>query len=59
EMQYWHAVALANAGKMSDALPMFKKIFAKDNNWRILTERLPDVGLLTVKPEELKSILLQ
>lgn len=59
EMQYWHAVALANAGKLNDALPMFKKIFAKEKNWRILTERLPGVGLLTVKPEDYKSILAQ
>ena len=57
EMKYWTAVTLANNQKLDEALPLFKEIFQKDNNWRILTERLPEIDLLNVKKEELDKIL--
>jgi uncharacterized Ntn-hydrolase superfamily protein len=59
EMKYWHAVALANNGRVDESLPIFKKIFKADPNWAILTERLPAVGQLTVTKEELQKILMQ
>jgi len=58
-MKYWHAVSLTNVGRVADALPLFKVIFAKDSNWRTLTKRLPAVGLLNVNEEQLESILSQ
>ncbi len=58
EMKYWHAVSLANVGMIDDALPIFKTIFRKDSNWRLLTQRLPGVGLLKVGEADLKRILL-
>lgn len=57
EMQYWTAVALANKDRLDEALPIFKRIFEKDDNWRELTKRLPDAGLLDLKKKELKKIL--
>jgi len=57
EMKYWKAVALANNGRMEEALPVFKYVFARDANWRELTRRLPASGLLTVSEEGLKQIL--
>lgn len=57
EMKYWTAVALANKGKMKEALPMFKEIFKKDKNWKDLTPRLLPNGLLKVTPEQLSEIL--
>ena len=57
EMKYWTAVALANKGNMKEALPMFKEIFAEDNNWRELIPRLLPNGLLKVTPEQLSEIL--
>ena len=57
EMKYWTAVTLANHQKLDEALPLFKEIFKKDNNWRILTERLPETDLLNVKKEEIDKIL--
>ncbi len=59
EMKYWHAVALANNGRLEESLPIFKKIFKADPNWALLTERLPAVGQLTVRKEELEKILAQ
>lgn len=59
EMQYWTAVTLANTNQLDKALPMFKKIFAKDKNWKELTRRLPAVGLLTVDKAALDKIFAQ
>jgi len=57
EMQYWTAVTLANNKEVTKALPMFKKIFAQNKDWKEMTKRLPDVKLLTVSYAELKQIL--
>jgi uncharacterized Ntn-hydrolase superfamily protein len=57
EMKYWHAVSLANVGMVNESLPIFKAIFQKDQNWLILTRRLPAVGLLTVNEKDLQRIL--
>ena len=57
EMKYWHAVTLANNGKVDDSLPIFKEVFSANANWRTLTERLPKVKLLTVSEEQLNKIL--
>jgi len=59
EMQYWTAVTLANNGELDEALPIFKKVFEKNNNWKILTPRLLKVGQLTVNEIELKKIMEQ
>jgi uncharacterized Ntn-hydrolase superfamily protein len=57
EMQYWTAVTLANNKEMAKAIPIFKKVFAGDKNWKELTRRLPEVKLLTVSDADLKKIL--
>ena len=57
EMQYWTAITLANNNQMTKAVPILKKVFAKDANWKELTRRLPKVNLLTVSEKDLKTIL--
>ncbi len=57
EMKYWKAVALANNKKLEEALPIFKYIFDKDNNWRELTKRLPKSGLLTITNKQLEQVI--
>ncbi len=57
EMKYWHAVALVNAGRLEESLPMFREIFAADPNWLELTPRLPKVDLLKTDDAGLKKIL--
>jgi uncharacterized Ntn-hydrolase superfamily protein len=59
EMKYWHAVTLANNGKLEESLPLFKEVFAADDNWKTLTPRLPKSNLLNVTEDQLKKILLQ
>ncbi len=57
EMKFWHAVTLANIGKVNEALPLFKQVFKKGKNWLELTPRLTKNGLLTVNEADLKRIL--
>lgn len=57
EMQYWTAITLANNKQLDKALPLLKKVFARDKNWKELTRRLPAVNLLTVSEKELQLIL--
>jgi uncharacterized Ntn-hydrolase superfamily protein len=57
EMIYWHAVALVNMGKVDESLPLFRKVFAMDTNWAVLTPRLPKSGLLPDDPKLIEKIL--
>jgi uncharacterized Ntn-hydrolase superfamily protein len=57
EMQYWHAVSLANVGMLDASIPLFRSIFEKEPNWKLLTERLPGADLLHVKSTDLEKIL--
>ncbi|MCA1618912.1 MAG: DUF1028 domain-containing protein [Acidobacteria bacterium] len=53
EMVYWHAVALANMNRVEEALPLFRRVFAAEPNWRTLTPRLVKAGIL---PDDKKLI---
>ncbi len=57
EMKYWTAISLANNNQMEAALQLLKEVFKKDNNWRILTERLPEVEVLNISENDLNKIL--
>jgi uncharacterized Ntn-hydrolase superfamily protein len=57
EMKFWHAVSLANAGRLNEALPLFETVFRRDEHWRILVPRLASAGLLTVDEAALARIV--
>jgi len=57
EMKFWHATSLVNIGKLEEALPIFKEVFSKNGNYKILVPRLVPIGQLKVNDEELKKIL--
>ncbi len=57
EMKYWTAITLINNGDLEKGKEILKEVFRADNNWRILTERLPSSGLLTVEDDVLKELL--
>jgi Flp pilus assembly protein TadD len=59
EMPFWHAVALADLGRVDEALPIFRQVFAKSENWATLVSRLPKSGLLRDDPEMMERILAQ
>jgi uncharacterized Ntn-hydrolase superfamily protein len=57
EMVYWHAVALVNMNRVEESLPLFRKVFAADENWRTLTPRLVKSGLITGEPKVMQRIM--
>jgi uncharacterized Ntn-hydrolase superfamily protein len=57
EMIFWHAVALVNMKRVDESLPLFRKVFALDPNWKTLTPRLVGVELLPDDKEALMKIL--
>ena len=59
EMKFWHAVTMVNNGMITQSLPLFKEVFAADNNWAILIPRLKKVGQLNCDDETVKLILSQ
>ncbi len=59
EMVFWHAVALVNMNRLEESLPLFRRAFARDPNWRTLTSRLPKSGLLPDDPKLIDRIVKQ
>ena len=57
EMAFWYAVALATAGKLEPARPLFAQAFTADPRWRELVKRLPDVNQLPKDPQLIAAIL--
>lgn len=46
EFVFWHAVTMAGAGRLEEALPLFHRVFAREPKWAELVERLPAAELL-------------
>jgi uncharacterized Ntn-hydrolase superfamily protein len=57
EMKYWHAVSLANIGKVDESLHLFKEVFNRDANWIELTKRIVINELLKTDDQSLQKIL--
>ena len=57
ELPFWQAVALADLGRIDEALPIFRDVFAKNADWATLLPRLPQAGLLRDDPDMLRRIL--
>jgi uncharacterized Ntn-hydrolase superfamily protein len=57
ETIFWHAVTLAGAGRIDEAVPLFARSFALWPRWRELVQRLPASGLLPDDPALMKRIL--
>jgi len=59
EVVFWHAVTLVTGGRVEEALPLFKKVFAREPRWAELVERLPASDLLPNDPALLARIRAQ
>jgi uncharacterized Ntn-hydrolase superfamily protein len=59
EIPFWRAVSLANSGRVDDALPIFKEVFAQEAIWADLIPRLVDSDLLKVDPSVIAKIEAQ
>jgi len=59
EVVFWHAVTLASNGRVEEALPLFKRVFAREPKWAELVDRLPAAELLPANPELIQRIKSQ
>jgi hypothetical protein len=57
EFPFWHAVTLADLGRVEEALPIFQKVFLANPNWKVIVQRLPASGMLRDDPEMMQRIL--
>ena len=57
EMPYWAAVGLAGAGRLEEALPIFKEVFERNPDLKTLTPRLVKAGLLPDDGDLLQRIM--
>jgi hypothetical protein len=57
ELPFWHAVTLADLGRVDEALPIFRHVFAVNADWAALVQRLPAAGLLRDDHEMMDRIL--
>ena len=59
EIPFWHAVTLAAGGQADEALPIFRRVFAREPVWADLVPRLVPSGILPNDPELLERIEAQ
>ena len=57
ELPFWQAVTLADLGRLDEALPLFRDVFARDPNLAILVQRLPDSGMVRDDQQMMARIL--
>ena len=57
EIPFWHAVTLADMGRLEEALPIFKELFTANPNWARLLQRLPPAGMMHADHQTIQRIL--
>ena len=59
ELPYWSAIALANSGRLEEALPVFQSVFERNPDLRTMTPRLVKSGLLPDDENLINKIMNQ
>ena len=59
ELPYWSAVALANGGRLEEALPVFRSVFQRNPDLKTMTPRLVKSGLLPDDESLISKIMNQ
>jgi len=59
ELQFWAAVSMVTNGRRQEALPLFKKVFAREARWVPLVERLPKADLFPDDPKQIAEVQAQ
>ncbi len=57
EIPFWNAVTLADLGRLDEALPIFREVFAAEPIWKEILKRLPPTGMIKADPALLDRIL--
>jgi len=47
EIAFWGALTLATNGRITEALPIFRRVFSADQNWVEVLKRLPKSGMIS------------
>jgi hypothetical protein len=56
-MMFWHAAMLASSGRFDEAVPLFRKVFIKNPNWRKFSPDLARLGILKINDKQLEKLL--
>lgn len=56
EVVFWHAVTLVTGKRVDEALPLFRKVLAREPKWAELVTRLPAAGLLPADDQLIRRI---
>ena len=59
ELPYWSAIALANGGRLEEALPVFRSVFQRNPDLKTMTPRLVKSGLLPDDKSLISKIMNQ
>ena len=59
ELPYWSAIALANDGRLEEALPVFQSVFQRNPDLKTMTPRLVKSGLLPDDKSLISKIMNQ
>ena len=59
ELQFWAAITMYTNDRKSEALALFKKVFAREARWVPLVERLSRVGLFPNDPKAVAEVQAQ
>ena len=59
ELPYWSAIALANGGRVEEALPVFQSVFERNPDLKTMTPRLIKSGLLPDDENLINKIMNQ
>jgi uncharacterized Ntn-hydrolase superfamily protein len=57
EMIFWQAAFLSSAGQFEKAVPLFRKVFSINPNWKRFTPDLVRLGHVKLDEQELKRLL--
>jgi len=57
EMVFWHAVGMANNGRIKEAAPLFRRAFKRNPNWKVMVPRLVVNGTLRLNEEQLRMLI--
>ncbi len=59
ELQFWAAVSMYTNGRAGEALPLFRKVFAREARWVPLVPRLVPAGLFPDDPKKIAEVQAQ
>jgi uncharacterized Ntn-hydrolase superfamily protein len=59
ELQFWAAVSMYTNGRVREALPLFRKVFAREARWVPLVERLSKADLFPDDPKQIAEVQAQ